>query len=89
MGIAGRRVQTCCVYSGRTVDLTADAVVLVTARCSNEQLWQDLQTRADEWAPAGIQSVTLIGDAEAPAPIAWATYAGHHYARTLDAADGR
>jgi dimethylamine/trimethylamine dehydrogenase len=31
--------------------------------------------------------VKLIGDAAAPAPIAWATFAGHRYARDLDTAD--
>ena len=29
----------------------------------------------------------VIGDAAAPGPIAWATYAGHRYARELDMAD--
>jgi len=28
--------------------------------------------------------VKIIGDANAPGPIAWATYAGHRYARELD-----
>jgi dimethylamine/trimethylamine dehydrogenase len=28
----------------------------------------------------------VIGDANAPAAIAWATYAGHRYAEELDAA---
>ena len=36
------------------------------------------------WNDAGIASVKLIGDADAPGPIAWATYAGHLYARELD-----
>ena len=31
-----------------------------------------------------VKSVRVIGDAQAPAPIAWATYAGHRYARELD-----
>jgi len=31
--------------------------------------------------------VKVIGDAEAPGPIAWATYAGHRYARELDEPD--
>ena len=30
---------------------------------------------------------SCIGDAKAPAPIAWATYAGHRYAEELDAPD--
>ena len=29
----------------------------------------------------------MIGDAEAPGPIAWATYAGHRFARELDEPD--
>ena len=37
-------------------------------------------------AAAGIKSVTAIGDAFAPATIAHAVYAGHRYARELDAA---
>ena len=43
-----------------------------------------LKARAADWADAGIRSVQLIGDAAAPGPIAWATYAGHRYARELD-----
>ena len=31
-----------------------------------------------------IKSIDIIGDANAPGPIAWATYAGHRYARELD-----
>ena len=37
-----------------------------------------------DWADAGIRSVQLIGDAAALGPIAWATYAGHRYAREID-----
>jgi hypothetical protein len=47
-------------------------------------LWQDLAARRADWEDAGIRSVRVIGDAEAPGPIAWATYAGHRYARELD-----
>jgi dimethylamine/trimethylamine dehydrogenase len=36
---------------------------------------------------AGIRTVRAFGDAEAPGPIAWATYAGHRYARELDEPD--
>ena len=43
--------------------------------------------REAEWVDAGIKSVKLIGDANAPGPIAWATYAGHRYARELDGED--
>jgi dimethylamine/trimethylamine dehydrogenase len=36
---------------------------------------------------AGIKSVTRIGDCLAPGLIAYAVYAGHRYARELDAND--
>ena len=40
---------------------------------------------SSDWVDAGVQTIKAFGDAEAPAPIAWATYAGHRYARELDA----
>jgi dimethylamine/trimethylamine dehydrogenase len=40
-----------------------------------------------DWESAGIKAIKVIGDAEAPGPIAWATYAGHRYARELDGAE--
>ncbi len=80
-------VTTECTYSGRGRDLAADAVVMVTSRIGNDDLWTGLKSREDEWPDAGIRSVKVIGDAQAPAPIAWATYAGHRFARELDGAD--
>ena len=80
-------VETECVYSGAKDTLQAEGVVLVTARIGNDVLWQDLIKREQEWKDAGIKSIKVIGDAEAPAPIAWATYAGHRFARELDQAD--
>ena len=80
-------VETKCVYSGAKRTLQAAGVILVTARVGNDVLWQDLCMREEEWKDAGIKSIKVIGDAEAPAPIAWATYAGHRYARELDQAD--
>ncbi|MDO6479248.1 FAD-dependent oxidoreductase [Shimia thalassica] len=76
-----------CVYTGRTQDFEADAVVVVAARLEENGVYNDLKAREAEWADAGIKSVELIGDANAPGPIAWATYAGHRYARELDGDD--
>jgi len=76
-----------CVFTGRKSELPADSLVLVTARLPNEQLYLDLKAREADWADAGIQSVKVIGDACAPGPIAYAVYAGHRYARELDAPD--
>jgi dimethylamine/trimethylamine dehydrogenase len=76
-----------CTYSGRQAQIACDAVVLVTARLPNDALYLDLKARQAAWRDAGIRGVKLIGDANAPAPIAWATYAGHRYAEELDAPD--
>ncbi|AOZ69165.1 NADH:flavin oxidoreductase [Rhodobacter xanthinilyticus] len=80
-------VVTECVYTGARAERGAEAVVLVTSRVSDDMLYQELKARAAEWAEAGIASVKRIGDAAAPGPIAWATYAGHRYARELDTPD--
>jgi dimethylamine/trimethylamine dehydrogenase len=80
-------VSTSCVYTGAASEIGCDAVVMVASRISNDGLFLDLQAREADWADAGIRSVKVIGDACAPGPIAWATYAGHRYARELDMPD--
>ncbi|TIV60800.1 MAG: NADH:flavin oxidoreductase, partial [Mesorhizobium sp.] len=61
--------------------------VLVTSRDQDDAVWRELKARENEWAGNGIRSIKVIGDAEAPGPIAWATYAGHRFARELDEPD--
>ncbi|MEQ3670001.1 FAD-dependent oxidoreductase [Pseudophaeobacter sp.] len=85
--VAGDHVVSNCVYTGKTRSYPCDAVVMVASRSGNDQLFQGLTARQADWADAGIRSVKLFGDAEAAGPIAWATYAGHRYARELDEAD--
>jgi dimethylamine/trimethylamine dehydrogenase len=80
-------VEIACTYTGRSETLAADSVLLVTSRTGEDALYRDLRARRDAWADAGIRSVKLIGDAAAPAPIAWATYAGRRYAEEMDAPD--
>ena len=80
-------VATACAYTGAERDFAADAVVLVTSRQQNDGLWTELKERRAEWADNGIRTIKVIGDAEAPGPIAWATYAGHRFARELDEPD--
>ncbi|MEO1190660.1 MAG: NADH:flavin oxidoreductase, partial [Pseudomonadota bacterium] len=80
-------VTLACVHTGRSEEIAADAVVMVTSRTAKDALYADLVARKEAWAEAGIRSVKRIGDAEAPAPIAWATYAGRRYAETLDRED--
>jgi dimethylamine/trimethylamine dehydrogenase len=79
-------VTASCTYTGRAERFSCAALVLVTARLPDDGLYLDLKAREAEWAGHGIKSVKVIGDANAPAAIAWATYAGHRYAEELDAA---
>jgi len=85
--ISSNKITTQCVYTGQSQVIEADALLYVTSRVGNDELWNQLLAREAEWEDRGIRSIKLIGDAEAPAPIAWATYAGHRYARELDMPD--
>lgn len=85
--IAGGHVVSTCVYTDGEQNHGCDAVVVVTSRREENGLYLDLKAREADWADAGIRSVRIIGDANAPGPIAWATYAGHRYARELDEPD--
>lgn len=73
-----------CVFTGTLLEYPCDAVVMVASRLADNSVYQQLVEREADWADAGIKTVSIIGDAEAPGPIAWATYAGHRYARELD-----
>src|SRR5581483_5190826 len=64
----------------RTVE--ADAVVLVTARVSNDELHREL--RAD---PGEIEGLYAIGDCVAPRLIADSVFDGHRLAREIDSPD--
>jgi dimethylamine/trimethylamine dehydrogenase len=82
--IGGDHVVSDCTYTAATQPFACEAVLMVTAKLENKNLYTDLNARQSDWADAGIKSVQIIGDANAPGPIAWATYAGHRYARELD-----
>ena len=81
----GPETTLACTYTDRETALATDAVLLVTSRTGNDALFRDLSGR--DWAGAGIETLRVIGDAEAPGPIAWATYAGRRYAEDIDAPD--
>ncbi|SPF78962.1 Trimethylamine dehydrogenase [Aliiroseovarius pelagivivens] len=80
-------VETNCTFTDQRRPIECDGVLLVSAKLENNSVYNDLKARQADWADAGIKSVKLIGDAQAPGPIAWATYAGHRYARELDGED--
>ena len=85
--VGNGHVASDCVYTGITQDYACDAVVVVASKLENNGVYNALKAREANWADVGIKSVKLIGDANAPGPIAWATYAGHRYARELDGED--
>ncbi|MFZ1469811.1 MAG: FAD-dependent oxidoreductase, partial [Paracoccaceae bacterium] len=82
--IGEKEITLGCTWTGRTSTIPADAVVMVTSRIPDDALFH--ATRALDWEAAGIKTLHLIGDAAAPGPIAWATYAGRAWAEGLDTA---
>ena len=73
--------------SGDEIDLPRDGVVLVSDRTPNDSLYLSLTpalSRREGEIQAGIQSLRIIGDAEAPNIIAQAVFAGHLAAREFD-----
>jgi dimethylamine/trimethylamine dehydrogenase len=85
--IRAEGVETNCTYTDDREVVACGAVVAVASRTGDDALYRNLLARSGEWADSGLRSVKLIGDAAAAGPIAWATYAGHRYARELDEPD--
>ena len=82
--VANDHVETNCTFTDARTQIECDGVLMVSSKLENGKIYRDLKAQANNWADAGIKSVKIIGDAQAPGPIAWATYAGHRYARELD-----
>ncbi len=82
----GSKACLSCVYTERTRELEADAVVLVTARIPNDGLYREIAGALESETSGSVPTPTLkkIGDCDAPAIIAAAVYAGHRYARELE-----
>ena len=82
----GETVTLACVHSERERGLTARGLVLVGQRAPVDDLYTALRYDAAGNHAALPFTLARIGDCEAPAIIAAATYAGHRYARELEAA---
>ena len=74
-------------HLGGPLELEADAVVLVTQRLSNEELYLDLSASEDALGANGIEALYRIGDCVAPRLIAEAVFDGHRLAREIDTDD--
>jgi dimethylamine/trimethylamine dehydrogenase len=71
-------------HLGEPLELSADAVVLVTQRSSNEELYLELKDDADALRAEGIEALYRIGDCVAPRLIAEVIFDGHRLAREID-----
>jgi dimethylamine/trimethylamine dehydrogenase len=74
-------------HLGESLELEADAVVLVTQRLSNEELYLELKADEDALDREGIEAVYRIGDCVAPRLIAEVIFDGHRLAREIDSED--
>jgi dimethylamine/trimethylamine dehydrogenase len=74
-------------HLGEPLELEADAVVLVTQRLSNEELFLELSEDEEALAPNGIEALYRIGDCVAPRLIADVIFDGHRLAREIDLDD--
>ena len=63
------------------MELSRDGVLLVTDRISNDSMYYELKPALEEGI---LQSLRLIGDAEAPNIIAQAVFSGHLAAREFE-----
>ncbi len=80
----GSDVMISCTHTEHQQAIKADALIMVTARQPNDELYQALNQRLESESQTLFRSLRRIGDCEAPAIIAAAVYAGHRYARELD-----
>ena len=80
----GREAQIECTYTGNRQSIDVEAVVTVTMRTPNDELYYELEQRLETETDYQPESLSRIGDCEAPSIIAGAVYSGHRYARELD-----
>jgi dimethylamine/trimethylamine dehydrogenase len=80
----GREAQIRCTYTGNIRPIKAEALVTVTMRSPNDALFQALEQKIEAGIGLKPDSLSRIGDCEAPSIIAGAVYSGHRYARELD-----
>jgi len=94
-GVGVTTLQTVAGFDGETLTLRhlftdsgtrlpCRTLVLVGLRRADDSLYQALTARSEEFADAGLRSVTRIGDALAPGAIAHAVHSGHAFGREFD-----
>jgi dimethylamine/trimethylamine dehydrogenase len=83
-GFDGEVATLGCTYTRRQQTIPVKSIVMVTCRIPQDNLYHELLEAIENRVEGAPKSVKRIGDAEAPAIIAAAIYAGHKYARELD-----
>jgi dimethylamine/trimethylamine dehydrogenase len=81
----GERLDVASVFGGTNAEtrLPCRSLVIVGVRQPNDALARALRERPADLERAGIESVSVIGDALAPGAIVHAVHSGHRYAREL------
>ncbi len=79
-----REVTITCEHSGVETTLPATGLVVVGHRAPVDDLYHALRSLYEPQGGTLPFTLSRIGDCEAPAIIAAATYAGHRYAQELD-----
>ncbi|AJC16091.1 FAD-dependent oxidoreductase [Pandoraea sputorum] len=82
-GVGDDHVTLACEYTGRTHDVPAASLLLVTSRAPQRSLYDALEAQSQQTGDASGTSLHLIGDGLAPGTIAAAVYSGHRAAREL------
>ena len=80
----GSKATIRCGYSGREKIIDAEALIMLTARIPNDNLYSNILEALRSNIDYRPISLKRIGDCEAPAIIAAAVYSGHKYARELE-----
>jgi dimethylamine/trimethylamine dehydrogenase len=73
-GISRSKVDLACSISGKSTEVPSDGVVLVTDRIPEDSIYQALKP---VYKRGELDTLRVIGDAEAPHIIAQAVFSGH------------
>ncbi|MEM6932833.1 MAG: FAD-dependent oxidoreductase [Pseudomonadota bacterium] len=80
----GTNARLACEYSGVMREIPTQALVMVSQRRPNDDLYREILDTVRGDAHSLPFSLTRIGDCEAPGIVAAAVYSGHRYAQELE-----
>ena len=80
----GETATLACQFTGKKKHVAVASVVMVTQRAPRDELYHDILGLVNGDANQLPFTLARIGDCEAPAIVAAATYSGHRFARQLE-----